>query len=259
VLVRGQHDRRLSEGTQLMESVSNLPVGGTLQVKVPRRQSQPARIAQLELRWKELEIRPPAVALKKSWPALKVDVVLAREVGAPAGVEPIEWLLLTTWPVTTLKMARRLVRWYALRWGIECWHKVLKVVCGVERRQMKAAEHLQRALALDMIIASRVLLLTRLGKEHPELPAELFYRPEELAVLAVKKKAAGRYPKSPKLTLLQANILVAMLAGFWGRVSDGHPGPQILAEGLRLLETLVWYQKQCTQQAVRQPNQRHPT
>ena len=259
VLVRGQHDRRLSDGTQLMESAANLPVGGTLQVKVPRRQSQPARIAQLELRWKQLEIRPPAVALKKSWPALKVDVVLSREVGAPAGVEPIEWLLLTTWPVTTLKMARRLVRWYALRWGIECWHKVLKVVCGVERRQMKAAEHLQRALALDMIIASRVLLLTRLGKEHPELPAELFYRPEELAVLAVKKKAAGRYPKSPKLTLLQANILVAMLAGFWGRVSDGHPGPQILAEGLRLLETLVWYQKQCTQQALRQPNQSHPT
>ena len=51
-----------------MESASNLPVGGTLQVKVPRRQSQPARIAQLELRWKQLEIQPPAVALKKSCP-----------------------------------------------------------------------------------------------------------------------------------------------------------------------------------------------
>jgi hypothetical protein len=259
VLVRGQHDRRLSDGSQLMESASSLSVGGTLQVKVPRRQGQPARIAKLELRWEQLEIRPPAVALKKSWPALKVYVVLAREAGAPAGVEPIEWLLLTTWPVTTLKMARRLVRWYALRWGIECWHKVLKVVCGVERRQMKEAEHLQRALALDMIIASRVLLLTRLGKEHPELPAELFYSAEELGVLAVKKKATGRYRQSPKLTLLQANILVAMLAGFWGRLSDGHPGPQILAEGLRLLEALVWYQKQSAQQAIRRPNQRHPT
>jgi hypothetical protein len=259
VLVRGQHDRRLSDGSQLMESASSLSVGGTLQVKVPRRQGQPARIAKLELRWEQLEIRPPAVALKKSWPALKVYGVLAREAGAPAGIEPIEWLLLTTWPVTTLKMARRLVRWYALRWGIECWHKVLKVVCGVERRQMKEAEHLQRALALDMIIASRVLLLTRLGKEHPELPAELFYSAEELGVLAVKKKATGRYRQSPKLTLLQANILVAMLAGFWGRLSDGHPGPQILAEGLRLLEALVWYQKQSAQQAIRRPNQRHPT
>ena len=259
LLVRGQHDRRLSDGTRLVESVAELPLGGSLRVKVPRRQGQPARTAKLELRWKELELQPPAVALKKSWPPMKVYVVLAREVGAPAGVEPIEWLLLTSWPVATLKMARRLVGWYALRWGIECWHKVLKVVCGVERRQMKAAEHLERALALDMIIAARVLLLTRLGKEHPDLPARVFYSPAELAVLAVKKKETGRYPESSKLTLLQANILVAMLAGFWGRAGDGHPGPEILADGLRLLEALVWYQAQCAKPVRGKPKKRTPT
>jgi len=86
-------------------------------------------------------------------------------------------------------MARRLVRWYALRWGgMECWHKVLKVVCQVESRQMKRAQPLAQALALDMIIASRVLLLTRLGKEHPELPAQLFYTAEDLEILNVKKR-----------------------------------------------------------------------
>ena len=152
-------------------------------------------------------------------------------------------LLLSSWPVKTLKMARRVVRWYALRWGIEVWHKVLKVVCGVERRQMKSAQALERALALDMIVASRVLLLSRLGKEHPELPAELLYTPEELEVLEVKKKETAQYAPIQKLTVLQANILVAMLAGFWGRTGDGHPGPQILAEGLRLLQALVWFAK----------------
>jgi hypothetical protein len=156
-------------------------------------------------------------------------------------------------------MARRLVGWYALRWGIECWHKVLKLVCGVEKRQMQTAEFLQRALALDMIIASRVLLLTRLGKGHPELPAELFYSPEELKVLAAKKKETGRYPKSPKLSVLQANILTAMLAGFLGRTSDGHPGAQVLAEGLRLLEVAVWYQKQVAPAPPAKPNKRAPT
>lgn len=197
LLVRGQHDRFLNDGTRLLESLSSLPSGGTLSVEVPRREGRPARTATLELRWREVEIKPPAVALKKSWPPLKVYAVLAREVGAPAGVPSIEWLLLTTWPVKTLKMARRLVRWYALRWGIECWHKVLKVVCGVERRQMKSASALERALALDMIVASRVLLLTRLGKEHPDLPAQLFYTAEELAVLAVKKKRRGDILPAP--------------------------------------------------------------
>ncbi len=110
-----------------------------------------------------------------------------------------------------------------------------------------------------MIVASRILLLTRLGKEHPELPAELFYSPEELAVLAVKKKETGRYAASPKLQLLQANILVAMLAGFWGRAGNGHPGAQILAEGLHILAALVWHEAQCARQAHTQRAQRHPT
>ena len=244
VLVRGKHDRCLNDGTRLVATLAAAPLGGTLAVAVPRRLGQPARHAILELRWQEVELKPPAVGLKKSWPPLKVYAVLAREVGAPERVEPIEWLLLSTWPVTTLKMARRLVRWYALRWGIECWHKVLKVVCGVERRQMKSAQALERALALDMIVASRVLLLSRLGKAHPDLPAALFYSPEELAVLEVKKKETGKYPQSQKLTLLQGNILVAMLVGFWGRTGDGHPGPQILAEGLRMLRALVWFKRQ---------------
>ena len=50
---------------------------------------------------------------------------------------------------------------------------------------MKSAQALERALALDMIVASRVLLLSRLGKAHPDLPAELFYSPEELEVLEI--------------------------------------------------------------------------
>lgn len=244
VLVRGQHDRCLNDGTRLVASLAAAPLGGRLQVEVPRRAGRPARTATLELRWMEVEIKPPAVALKKSWPPLKVYALLAREVAAPAEVEPIEWLLLSTWPIKTLKMARRLVRWYALRWGIECWHKVLKVVCGVERRQMKSAQALERALALDMIVAGRVLLLSRLGKEHPELPAALFYSPEELEVLEVKKKETAKYPQSRTLTVLQANILVAMLVGFWGRTGDGHPGPQILAEGLRMLRALLWFKRQ---------------
>jgi hypothetical protein len=258
LLVRGQHDRGLSDGTRLLASLSSLPVGGLLRVAVPRREGRPARSATLELRWSEVELQPPAVALKKSWPPLKVYAVLAREVGAPAGAQGIEWLLLTTWPVKTLKMARRLVRWYALRWGIECWHKVLKVVCGVERRQMKSAQALERALALDMIVASRVLLLTRLGKEHPDLPAELFYTADELEVLGVKKETA-RYTSIAKLTVLQANILVAMFAGFWARAGDGHPGAQVLAEGLRVLQVLVWYKGQCASQAQTQRKRRSPT
>jgi hypothetical protein len=259
VLVRGQHDRRLSDGRLLREALAAAPLGGTMTVEVPRRKGRKARTATLELRWLEVEVQPPDVALKKTWPSLKVYALWACEVGADASVEPIDWLLLSTWPVTSLKMARRLVKWYALRWGIEVWHNVLKLVCKVEKRQMKSAQALERALALDMIVASRALLLSRLGKEHPDLPAELFYGPEELEVLAVKNQEAGKYPQNGKLTLLQANILVAMLVGFWARAGDGHPGHRILAEGLRALRLLVWYKQQCHPRPCARQRRRSPT
>jgi hypothetical protein len=50
-----------------------------------------------------------------------------------------------------------------------------------------------------------------------------------------------------------------MLAGFWARASDGHPGALILAEGLRVLQVLVWYKVQCARQAQTQRKRRGPT
>jgi hypothetical protein len=190
VLVRGQHDRRLSGGARLRATLEQVKPGGNLSVEVPRRADRPARTAVLELRWKEVELAPPAVALKKSWPTIPIFALWAYEQNPPPEAEPIDWLLLSSWPIKSLKMAQRLVKWYALRWGIECWHKVLKENCQVERRQLKSARALERALALDIVIASRVMLLTRLGKTHPELPAEGFYTAEELAVLHLKKRSA---------------------------------------------------------------------
>jgi hypothetical protein len=41
------------------------------------------------------------------------------------------------------------------------------------------------------------------------------------------------------LTLLQANVLVAMLGGFWARAVEGHPGADVLSRGVLILSTLV--------------------
>jgi hypothetical protein len=188
LLVRAQHDRLLESGRKLWAELSRQPVGGTMQVQVPRNKTHAARTATLEIKWAAVEASPPRVALKKSWQPIRLYAVFAREVDPPTGVEPIQWMLITDWKVQSLKMARRLVRWYGLRWGIECWHQVLKDVCGVETRQMKSAPALERALTLDMIVAWRAQMLCRLGKESPNLPAHLYYSQAELAVLEVVKK-----------------------------------------------------------------------
>lgn len=190
-LVRAQHDRTLSGDKKLWEHLGDQPVGGTMKVEIPRNRGRPARQALLELRWAPLEIVPPRVGCKNSWGTLTLWALQAKEIAAPKDAEPIEWVLLSDWKINSLKTARRLIGWYGKRWGIECWHQVLKDGCGVETRQMKSAQALTRSLVLDMIVAWRVLLLCRLGKSHPDLPASILYGPDELAILEVLKKKSG--------------------------------------------------------------------
>lgn len=197
-LVRAQHDRVLSSGEKLRAHVAGLPVGGTMAVQIPRRETRAAREASLELRWAQVQIVPPHIGCKNSWGASTITVLEARETQPPAGSEAIHWVLLTDWQIDQFKTARRLIRWYGLRWGIECWHQVLKDGCGVETRQMKSAQTLIRSLVLDMIVAWRVMWLCRLGKQRPDLPASILYSPEELAILEVfKKKCVCPTPSIP--------------------------------------------------------------
>jgi hypothetical protein len=197
-LVRAQHDRVLDSGEKLWDHLAAQPCGGTMDVQIPRRKLCPARTATLELRWAQISVQAPRVGCKNSWGHLTLWALQAKEIDPPAGTQPIEWVLLTNWKIDSLKTARRLVRWYGLRWGIECWHQVLKDICKVETRQMKSAQALSRALGLDLIVAWRVLLSCRLGKEHPNLPASVLYSPEELAILEVFKKKAPRLTPAPR-------------------------------------------------------------
>ncbi len=189
-LIRAQHDRVLASGEKLRERLSDQPCGGTLKVKIPRNKKRSARTATLELRWAQVQVKPPRVGCKNSWGTTELWALLATELNPPPGDEPIDWLLLSDWRIDSLKLARRMVAWYSLRWGIECWHQVLKDACRVETRQMESAQALGRALVLDLIVAWRVLLLCRLGRAHPHLPASVLYSREELAILEVLKKNA---------------------------------------------------------------------
>lgn len=285
-LVRARHNRRLESGTRLWDRLEAQEVGGRFRVLMPRRAQRPARIATLELKWCPVEVAPPQVALKKSWRSLRVYAVMAREVDPPAGADPVEWVLLTDWIVESARMAQRLVQWYGLRWGIECWHQVLKDSCGIETRQMKSASALERALVVDMIVAWRAKLLSRLGRDNPNAPASQHYTAEELQVLEVYRGRLPRWVREPQptaarspgdeepacattaqapaeapalapgvapapvgtsvrgeLTVLQANVLVAMFVGFWGRKGDGHPGARLLTLGLGVLAQLVDHQQ----------------
>ena len=146
----------------------------------------------MDIRWNAICIEAPKTGAKKGWPPLHLWAVWAHEPHPPQGVEPIDWMLLTDLPVRTAAEAWEKVQWYRVRWGIEEWHRVLKSGCNVEGREFKTAEHLQRVLAFDLIVAWRILACLKLGRTMPQLSASVIYTEAELAVLSTAlKKSTG--------------------------------------------------------------------
>ncbi len=171
-------------------------------------------------------------------PEVALWAVQVREVEPPAGVEPIEWLLLTTVAVQTVDDAIERVAWYACRWGIEVWHRILKSGCRIEARQLATAERLQRCLTLYSVIAWRVFYATMLARAVPEMPCSVLLEIEEWQALYCAIHHCPTPPDEPP-TLGEAVRWIAQLGGFVGRRRRDQPGAETLWRGFQHLSDLT--------------------
>jgi hypothetical protein len=245
LLVRAKHNRELQdEQERLFEMIQAKPVAGYQPIQLPRQKTRAAREAKLAIRFATVTLCPPQE--KSHLPRLEVQMVLAQEEDAPEGAEPIEWRLLTTVAVDSFEQACEKVAWYTQRWGIEVFHRTLKSGCRIEDRQLGDADRLEACLAIDMVVAWRIYHLTKLGREVPDLPADVFFDQDECKVLAAyqnknktKTKSKKQDPSAQVLNLRDAIRLIATLGGFLGRKSDGEPGTETLWRGLQRLDGLT--------------------
>jgi hypothetical protein len=72
-----------------------------------------------------------------------VTALQAREESPPAGVEPLDWRLLTNRSADTLDQAAELIHWYGRRWSIEVFFRILKTGCRVEALQLSTLDRLE--------------------------------------------------------------------------------------------------------------------
>lgn len=237
LLVRACRERRLvAETSNLWPTVSTSPVRGKLSVEVGRRPNQPARIAECQVQFKRVKLRPPKNR-PAHWPKLAPVVlwaVLIREMRPPAGVEPLEWLLLTTLEVTSFDQAGQMTEYYTRRWLIERFHFVLKSGCALEQRQLGHGERLMRFLALANVVAWRLLWQTYLGRVDGDLPCTVALAEHEWKALFSFIHKTAILPKAVP-SLAQATRWIAQLGGFLGRTADGQPGVKVLWRGWRRL------------------------
>ena len=205
LLVRSQHDRVISdEGGHLFESVRDSPACGEMVIQVSRQsarakkskqQAKPGHVqrsATVVLRYQAIELRPGVYQKDKA--PIKLTVVHVQETSQPKDDDPVEWFLLTTCEVSNPEQAQQILRWYCLRWRIEDWHRVLKSGCNIEKLQHKTAERLKRTIAINLVIAWRIMLLTLLGRECPQLAAEVLFSDLEIEVLMASAKKTTSTP-----------------------------------------------------------------
>ena len=124
---------------------------------VPRRGLQPAREATLALRFCPLSRCPPQHRQSEGLPTGPLWAVQGREVEPPPDGTPMEWLLLSTVAVHTTEDAIERVAWYACRWGMEVWQRMLKRGGRIEARQLGTGERWHRCLTRYRVMAWRVL------------------------------------------------------------------------------------------------------
>src|SRR5262249_51615040 len=185
-----------------------------------------------------LTLCPPQHRKRERLPAVALWAVQALEEAPPAGTTPIEWLLLTTAAVQTTAAALERVDWYACRWGIAVWHKILKSGCRVAARQLERAARLQRCLPLYSVIAWRIFSATMLSRAVPEAPCTALLELEEWQALSCAIHRTPTPPPEPP-SLRQAVHWIAQLGGFLARRGAGEPGATVLWKGFQHLTDLT--------------------
>jgi hypothetical protein len=165
--------------------------------------------------------------------------VLAREVDPPKGQDAIEWLLLTTYEVTTVADAQLVIHGYAQRWRIEEFHRMWKSgACRVEDTQLRDRETIIRWASILASVAIRLLRLTYLARAAPDEPASTELAQSEIDAVIVSRRPKGFHRGDiPAISLLV--LWLADLGGYTGKSSGGPPGAIVIRRGLERIQSLA--------------------
>ena len=239
LLLRASWNRRVEHAQGYLWSFMEAqPLAGTLEITVPRRPCDKERTATLSIRYGKVTIRPPRNRKVEDRTPVEIFCVYALEENPPECTDAISWMLLTTEAVLSFDDACRILQWYTCRWMIEVFFKVLKSGCKSEERQLETAERLIRCLALDCIIAWRILYLTILGREVPNMPCTAVFQEEEWKGLWTFVHRSPEVPEEAP-TLREVIRMLGRLGGHLGRKRDGEPGAMTLWRGLQRLPDIA--------------------
>jgi hypothetical protein len=162
--------------------------------------------AVLELKYRRIRVLPP-IGKQKLYPELVLTVLHAQERDAPADREALDWKLITNLPVCSRDDAIEKLNWYAMRWKIETFHKILKSGCKAEESKLRTAE--------------RIFWMTMINRVCPDGPPTLALTKIEITTL---ERIVTGTPAPSRKTVSHYLTCIARLGGYLARKGDPPPG-----------------------------------
>lgn len=236
-LVRTCNDRLAGDGDHtIADEMADVRVQGLHRVEFRDDKGQPCK-ATLEIRYRQITVLPP-IGKQQLYPPLELTVLHAQERDAPAGRAPLQWKLITNLAVRSKAEAVEKIDWYAMRWKIETFHKILKSGCRAEDSRLQTADRLTNLIAIYCILSWRIFWVTMLGRVAPRSSPGDAFTDDELAVLDRLSPKASSPEFVPRM-LSHYAVQLAKLGGYLARKNDPPPGNIVMWRGLTRLTDIV--------------------
>jgi Transposase DNA-binding len=189
--------------------------------------------ATVEIKYQRLRVHPP-IGKQKNYSALTLTVIHAQEQTTPTGREKIDWKLITNLPIRSRKDALEKLSWYAMRWKIETFHKILKSGCNAESSKLRTAERILNLIAVFCILSWRIFWMTMMNRLAPAAsPLAALTRTETQVLDLLIKDNVNSRPAKPTLNCYLTKI--AKLGGYLARAKDPPPGNAVMWRGISRL------------------------
>lgn len=232
-LVRAQADRLAGDGGHTVSKELAQEQPQALHIVEVRNDKGEAVPVTLDVIFRSIDVLPP-IGKQKKYPTLTLTYIQACERDEPKDRPRVDWKLITNLPVRTARDAVEKLTWYAMRWKIEVFHKIMKSGCKAEEVKLRTAERLVNLLAVFCILSWRVFWITMNSRASPEAPPGTALTATEIKILdSLVPDRPQRRHQARGIALYAVKI--ARLGGYLNRKSDPPPGNIVMWRGLSRL------------------------
>ena len=240
LLIRSKCNRNLTDGGLLWNTLSEAKAQGTYKIKVEgdKRRQINKRQATIEIRYIQTSVKRSSSALGNKVAQTPIYAVEAKEINGNQS-NPIEWRLITTYPVACFEDACLIVEWYSCRWLIEQIFRLLKHKgFNIEASELEQGWAIRKLCVLTLSSILKIIQMRLAYEEEGDGQNinEVFTQTEQQCLDDLNRKLSGKTKKQSnpykKTQLKWATWIISRLGGWKGYAFQRCAGLITIRNGL---------------------------